>query len=87
MVWADAIDYYCLTVQIFTAFPYDLNRVAYNQIASVDSIHRNIAEGYCRRSINEYLNFLMNAARFCHPANLCPIQSSTLPPFHFRMQS
>jgi four helix bundle protein len=25
---------------------------------SRDSIHRNIAEGYCRRSIREYLNFL-----------------------------
>jgi four helix bundle protein len=28
------------------------------QIASVGSIHRNIAEGYCRRSLNEYLQFL-----------------------------
>jgi four helix bundle protein len=27
-------------------------------IASTDSAHRNIAEGYCRRSIREYLNFL-----------------------------
>lgn len=27
-------------------------------IASTDSVHRNIAEGYCRRSIREYLNFL-----------------------------
>ena len=27
-------------------------------IASSDSVHRNIAEGYCRRSIHEYLNFL-----------------------------
>ena len=27
-------------------------------IASSDSVHRNIAEGYCRRSIREYLNFL-----------------------------
>jgi four helix bundle protein len=27
-------------------------------MACVDSVHRNIAEGYCRRSIHEYLNFL-----------------------------
>jgi four helix bundle protein len=27
-------------------------------IASSDSIHRNISEGYCRRSIREYLQFL-----------------------------
>jgi four helix bundle protein len=32
--------------------------VVANQIASVDSVHRNIAEGYCRRSLNEYLQFL-----------------------------
>lgn len=35
-----------------------MRRITSNQIASVDSIHRNIAEGYCRRSINEYLQFL-----------------------------
>ena len=35
-----------------------MNSVAANQIASVDSVHRNIAEGYCRRSLNEYLQFL-----------------------------
>jgi four helix bundle protein len=57
-VWADAIDYYVVSCRIFRAFPYDLKRVVSNQIASVDSVHRNIAEGYCRRSINEYLNFL-----------------------------
>jgi four helix bundle protein len=39
-------------------FPYDLKRVVSQAIASADSIHRNIAEGYCRRSIREYLNFL-----------------------------
>jgi four helix bundle protein len=27
-------------------------------IASADSVHRNIAEGYCRRSLREYLQFL-----------------------------
>jgi four helix bundle protein len=32
--------------------------VASQAIASSDSVHRNIAEGYCRRSIHEYLNFL-----------------------------
>jgi len=29
--------------------------VASQGIASADSVHRNIAEGYCRRSIREYL--------------------------------
>jgi four helix bundle protein len=35
-----------------------MRRVASQQIASIDSIHRNIAEGYCRKSLNEYLQFL-----------------------------
>jgi len=39
-------------------WPYDLRRVASQGIASADSVHRNIAEGYCRRSIREYLQFL-----------------------------
>lgn len=58
IVWLDAIEYYRLTCEIFRRFPYELKRVASQQIASVDSIHRNIAEGYCRRSVKEYLHFL-----------------------------
>ena len=57
-VWNDAIAYYVLTYQIFRRFPYELKRVTSQAIASSDSVHRNIAEGYCRRSIKEYLNFL-----------------------------
>lgn len=57
-VWNDAIDYYQQTCDIFRRFPYELKRVATQAIASSDSVHRNIAEGYCRRSIREYLNFL-----------------------------
>jgi four helix bundle protein len=57
-VWNDAIEYYTLTCPVFRAFPYELKRVASQAISSSDSVHRNIAEGYCRRSIREYLNFL-----------------------------
>jgi len=57
-VWNDAIDYYAQTCDVFRGFPYELSRVASQAIASSDSTHRNIAEGYCRRSIREYLNFL-----------------------------
>jgi four helix bundle protein len=57
-VWNDAIEYYVNSCKVFRSFPYELKRVASQQIASADSVHRNIAEGYCRRSINEYLNFL-----------------------------
>jgi four helix bundle protein len=57
-IWNDAIDYYAETCRVFRGFPYELTRVARQGIASSDSVHRNIAEGYCRRSIHEYLNFL-----------------------------
>jgi four helix bundle protein len=57
-VWNDAIDYYAETCDVFRRFPYELKRVASQGMASSDSVHRNIAEGYCRRSIREYLNFL-----------------------------
>ncbi|MCX5877769.1 MAG: four helix bundle protein [Deltaproteobacteria bacterium] len=57
-VWNDALEYYKKTWEVFKKLPYELKRVASQQIASSDSIHRNIAEGYCRRSIHEYLKFL-----------------------------
>ncbi len=57
-VWNDAIDYYAQTYKIFRGFSYEIKRIASQAIASSDSVHRNIAEGYCRRSIHEYLNFL-----------------------------
>jgi len=57
-VWNDAVEYYVLSCRVFRAFPYDLKRIASQAIASCDSVHRNIAEGYCRRSVKEYLNFL-----------------------------
>ena len=57
-VWQDATTFYCDTLSIFRRWPYEMKRVAGQQIASADSIHRNIAEGYCRKSLNEYLQFL-----------------------------
>lgn len=57
-VWQDAQEFYVLTLAPFKSFPYDLKRVASQQIASINSIHRNIAEGYCRRGIKEYLYHL-----------------------------
>ena len=57
-VWQDAVEFYRLTSRVFRTFPYELRRVGSQAIAASDSVHRNIAEGYCRRSIKEYLNFL-----------------------------
>ena len=47
-----------MTCRAYRAFPYELKRVASQAMASSDSIHRNIAEGYCRRSLREYIQFL-----------------------------
>ena len=58
IVWQDAKTWYVLTCGIFRSFPYELKRISSQQIAAVDSIHRNVAEGYCRRSLKEYLQFL-----------------------------
>jgi len=57
-VWQDAIEFYRLNSQAFGSLPYELKRIASQALASSDSVHRNIAEGYCRRSVREYLNFL-----------------------------
>ena len=57
-VWQDSIEFYRLTSHVFRKLPYELKRVGSQAIAASDSVHRNIAEGYCRRSIREYLNFL-----------------------------
>ncbi len=57
-VWEDAIEFYKLNCDVFRPFSYELRRITSQQVASSDSIHRNIAEGYCRRSIREYIQFL-----------------------------
>src|ERR1022692_3482307 len=57
-VWQDAIDLYVLNWRVFKRFPFELKRVASQAISSSDSVHRNIAEGYCRRSLREYLQAL-----------------------------
>src|ERR1700731_1288805 len=58
-VWEDGITHYMLRPSCRskpTAF--EMKRVIGQAIASADSIHRNIAEGYCRRSIREYIQHL-----------------------------
>ena len=57
-VWNDAVEYYKQTHEVFRKLTFELRRVASQQIAASDSVHRNIAEGYCRRSIHEYIKFL-----------------------------
>ena len=57
-VWQDAAELYAMSTQIFSTFPYLLKKTVSNVIDSSHSISRNIAEGYCRKSLPEYLYFL-----------------------------
>ena len=57
-VWQDAIELYKITWEIFKDRKFIENRIVSNQLSSVDSIQRNISEGYCRKSLSEYLHFL-----------------------------
>ena len=57
-VWNNAVDLYILTCKLLTGLPYELKKTISNCIDASHSISRNIAEGYARRSIKEYLNFL-----------------------------
>ncbi len=57
-VWQDAVELYRLTCRAVRDWPFEQKKVASQAIASADSIHRNISEGYCRRSLGEYLQFL-----------------------------
>jgi len=70
-VWQDATSLYVLACKIFSKFPYTLNRVAANSIDAAHSIGRNISEGYCRRSLREYLNFLNYALGSCGEFHSC----------------
>jgi len=70
-VWQDAVSLYVMAYKIFSGFPFDLKRVASNAIDASHSISRNIAEGYCRRSIKEYLNYLNISLGSCGEFHSC----------------
>ncbi|MGQ0829588.1 MAG: four helix bundle protein [Bacteroidota bacterium] len=64
-VWQDAVDLYVLAVEIYGKFPYNSLKVSSNSIDAAHSISRNISEGYSRRGIKEYLNFLNYSLGSC----------------------
>ncbi|MGD9230662.1 MAG: four helix bundle protein [Desulfobacterales bacterium] len=70
-VWQDAISLYVLAYKIFSRFPFELKKVAANSIDAAHSISRNISEGYCRRSLKEYLNHLNIALGSCGEFHSC----------------
>jgi len=70
-VWQDAIELYASVSKIFSKLPYDLKRISSNAIDASQSISRNISEGYCRRSIKEYLNYLNFSLGSCGELYTC----------------
>jgi four helix bundle protein len=70
-VWRDALELYVVSCRILTKFPFELKRTAGNAIDASHSISRNIAEGYCRRSLKEYLNHLNIALGSCGEFHSC----------------
>jgi len=70
-VWQDAVSLYILSCEIFVKFPFILKRVAANSIDAAHSISRNISEGYCRRGLREYLNYLNIALSSCGEFHSC----------------
>ncbi len=58
LVWQDAIELYGLAFKAVRGWPFEQKKLASQSIASADSVHRNIAEGYCRRTVREYLQHL-----------------------------
>ncbi len=70
-VWQDAVSLYVLAYKILAKFPFELKKIASNSIDAAHSISRNIAEGYCRRSLKEYLNYLNIALGSCGEFHSC----------------
>jgi len=70
-VWQDAVSLYILACKILSSFPFELKKVAANTIDAAHSISRNISEGYCGRSLKEYLNHLNIALGSCGEVHSC----------------
>jgi four helix bundle protein len=70
-IWQDSISLYIMACKIFPTFPFELKKVAANSIDAVHSVSRNISEGYCRRSLKEYLNHLNIALGSCGEFHSC----------------
>ncbi|HED37770.1 MAG TPA: four helix bundle protein [Ignavibacteria bacterium] len=61
----DAISLFKLVYSTTKNFPFELSKSRNNILDAVHSILRNIAEGYCRKNLKEYLNFLNIALGSC----------------------
>jgi len=64
-VWQDGLELFKVVYEISKDFPYELNKSRNNILDAANSILRNISEGYCRKNLKEYLNFLNIALGSC----------------------
>lgn len=64
-VWEDSVSLFKLVYKTNKNFPYELSKSRNNILDAAHSISRNIAEGYCRKNLKEYLNFLNIALGSC----------------------
>ena len=70
-VWQDAVALYILACKILVNFPFELKKIVANSLDAAHSISRNISEGYCRRSLKEYLNHLNFSLGSCGEFHSC----------------
>jgi four helix bundle protein len=71
-VWKDSVELYKLSCEILILkSTFELAKVISNSIDAAHSISRNIVEGYCRKSIKEYLQFLNIALGSCGEFHNC----------------
>lgn len=70
-VWNDAVALYVQTCELLSSFSFELKKTAGNCIDCSHSISRNIAEGYSRKNVREYLRFLHIALGSCGEFHSC----------------
>jgi four helix bundle protein len=68
-VWSNAVDLFVLLNKMLRGLPYEFAKSKSNTLDACHSISRNIAEGYCRRSLKEYLQYLNIALGSCGELN------------------
>jgi len=99
IVWQDSIKLYKLSCEILlNDKSFELKKIISNSLDAVHSICRNIAEGYSRRSIKEYLKFLNISLASCSEFHTCyysffvsgqitNIEFENLDTLHFKLEN
>lgn len=68
-VWQNSVGLFVMLTKKLKILPYELNKSKMNTLDASHSVLRNIAEGYCRRSLKEYLLYLNVALGSCGELN------------------